>query len=174
MNEPTRTLMQKAYQAFKEFLVIAIYLWLVFAVLLLYKSVILGENIGFVAHGIALFNALALAKVMLIAKELRFAEQFRDRPLIYPTIFKSICFALILGCFKVLEEASVGWYHGRSFTDSVVGIGGGTIKGILSLILVLAVLLIPFFGYTELSNVFGEGKLRTLFFHSRHTDSISS
>jgi len=172
MAEPNRTLKQKAYQELKEFLVIALYLWLIFAVLLLYKSVILAEqNVGFVAHGLALLNALALAKVILIAKALHFAERFKEEPLIYPTIFKSGAFAIILGIFKVLEEVGVGLYHGRSVNESVAAVGGGTLKGILSLVLLLAIVLIPFFGFTELGSVLGEGKLRTLFFHSRHGDS---
>ena len=59
-------------------------------------------------------------------------------------------------------------YHGQSFNESITAIGGGTLKGILSLMALLAVLLIPFFGFTELRRVFGEGKLERLFFTSRH------
>jgi hypothetical protein len=175
MNDSNLTLKQKTYHEMKEFFVIAWYLWLVFALLILYKSVILSENhIPFAAHGLALLNALALAKVMLVAQELHLADQFKGAPLIYPTLFKSAVFAIVLGFFKILEEWAVGWYHGKSFSESVTSIGGGTLMGILSLILLLAVLLIPFFGFTELRRVFGEDKLVKLFFTSRDLVGSSS
>jgi hypothetical protein len=169
------TLKQKAYHEMKEFFVIACYLWLVFGLLVLYKSVILSENhIPFAAHGLALLNAMALAKVMLIAKELRLADQFKGAPLIYPTLFRSAAFAIVLGFFKILEEWGLGWYHGKSFSESMTSIGGGTLNGILSLMLLLAVLLIPFFGFAELCRTFGEEKLVKLFFTSRHLAGNSS
>lgn len=168
-DEPRRTLKQKAYRELKEYLAISCYLWLVFGLFVLYKSVLLSEqHISFVAHGIALFNALALGKVMLVAWDLHFAEKFKDKPLIYPTLFKSAAFAIVLGCFKILEEAGVGWYHHKSFSQSIGDIGGGTLEGILVLVLILAVLLIPFFAFTELRDIFEEGKLAKLFFASRH------
>jgi hypothetical protein len=174
MSDSNLTLKQKAYHETKEFFVIACYLWLVFAPLVLYKSVILTENhIPFAAHGLALLNALALAKVMLVAQELHLADQFKGAPLIYPTLFKSAAFAIILGVFKILEEWAVGWYHGKSFSESMTSIGGGTLKGILSLILLLAVLLIPFFGFTELRQIFGEDKLLKLFLTPRHFGNSS-
>jgi len=63
METPNRTLKQKAYREIKEFLVITIYLWIVFSLLVVHKSIILGENyIDVASHGFALINALALAK----------------------------------------------------------------------------------------------------------------
>ena len=111
---------------------------------------------------------------MLVAQELHLADQFKGAPLIYPTLFKSAAFAIILGFFKLLEEWAVGWYLGKSFSESMTSIGGGTLMGILSLILLLAVLLIPFFGFTELCRVFGEDKLVKVFFTSRHFAGSSS
>jgi hypothetical protein len=47
-----------------------------------------------VAHGIALSNALALAKVMVVARKFRLADQFEDALLIYTTLLKSAAFTL--------------------------------------------------------------------------------
>jgi hypothetical protein len=67
--------------------VIALYLWIVLSLFLAYKSVVLAEHdIDFEAHGLALINALALAKVMLVARALSIGDQANDAPLIYPTI----------------------------------------------------------------------------------------
>ena len=72
MDEPKRTLKQKAYHGLKEYLVISCYLWLVFSLFVIYRAVLLSEGISIVAHGEALINALALGKVMLVAQELDF------------------------------------------------------------------------------------------------------
>jgi hypothetical protein len=168
VNSTTPTLKQRAYHGFKEYLFISCYLCVVFSLFAVYKSVILAEHhIAIASQGFALLNGLALAKVMVVAQELHFADQLKAAPLIYPTLFKSSTFAVLLGCFKILEETAVGFYHGQSFYESITGIGGGTLKGTLSLMALLAVLLIPFFGFTELRRVFGEGKLERLFFTSR-------
>lgn len=168
MKTTSHTLKGKAMEQTKEFLLIVLYLWLVFALLLLYKSIILAEyHISFAYKGFAVINALALGKVMLVAKDLHLGERFDDAPLIYPTLLKSALFTIVLACFKVLEEASVGLYHGKSFTESIADLGGGTLHGILVLTLLLFVVLIPFVAFGELQRVLGEGKLKQIFLRPR-------
>jgi hypothetical protein len=168
MGTSNRTVKQIAFQQLKEFLAIAIYLWAVFGLLILFKSVVLAEHhIPLAYHGFALFNALALAKVMLAAKELHLGELFHEAPLIYPTLLKSALFAVVLACFKILEEAAVGLYHGKSFQQSISDLGGGTLNGILILTFLLFAMLVPFVGYGELQRVLGEGKLEQIFFKPR-------
>ena len=168
MATTSSTLKQKAIEQMKEFLLIALYLWLVFGLFIVYKSVILAEyHIAFAYHGFALINALALGKVMLVAKDLHLGERFDDAPLIYPTLAKSAVFTVVLACFKILEDAAVGLYHGKSFGDSIADLGGGTLQAILTLTLLLFVILIPLVGFGELQRVLGKGKLKQLFFHPR-------
>ena len=170
MQTSSLTLKQKAYRELKEFVAIAIYLWVVFDLFLLYKSVILNaEHIGALAHGLPLINALPLGKIMLIARALHLGGWADDAPLIYPTFIKSAVFSLVLAVFKILEEATVGLYHHRSFQESLADLGGGTLKGILTLTLLLFVMLIPFFGFTELERVLGEGTLAKAFLRRSHS-----
>jgi len=116
----SQNLKHRAYHEMKEGLVIALYLWVVFGLLTIHKSMILAEHhIEFAAHGIALFNALALAKVMVVARKLRLADQFDDAPLIYTTLLKSAAFTVVLACFKILEEAALGMYRGETFRASI-------------------------------------------------------
>jgi hypothetical protein len=121
MATSSQTLKQKAHRELKEFLVISFYLWMVFGLFLLYKSVILNEeHIDFVAQGFAVINALALGKIMLIARALHLGEWADDAPLIYPTLIKSALFSLVLVFFKILEEALVG-LHQRTFQQGIAG-----------------------------------------------------
>jgi hypothetical protein len=144
------------------------YLWVVFALFVLYSSVILSEHrIQFAPHGFALVNALALAKVILVAQKF-VGKWLNEMPLIYTTLFKSAAFAVLLGCLKIIEETLRGLYRGLSYDESIrVAVGGGTLTGALVFMAILAVVLIPLFAFTELSSVLGEGKLRTLLFTPR-------
>jgi hypothetical protein len=168
METTSRTLKQKVIEQMKEFLFIALYLWLVFGLLLMYKSVILGEHhIDFAYHGFALINALALGKVVIIAKDLRLGWRFNNAPLVYPTLVNSAIFTVVLACFKILEDAAVGVYRGKSFAESIADLGGGTLRAIVTLSLLLFVVLVPFIGFGELERVLGEGKLKQIFFYPR-------
>jgi hypothetical protein len=158
---------RKAYEATKEFFFIALYLWVILGLFVVYRSVILAQGISSLEKGFVVVNALVLGKVMLIAKELRLGETSHDAPLIYPTLLKSALFSVVLAFFKILEEAARGLYHGRSFQQSVADIGGGTWQGILCVAALLFVMLIPFFAFTELQRVLGEARLKELFFRWR-------
>jgi hypothetical protein len=167
------SLKHRIYDAMKEFFFIAIYLWLVFGLFVVYRSVILAQqHIPPLETGFAVINALVLGKVMLVAKELHLGDTSHDAPLIYPTLAKSALFSLAMALFKILEEWGQGLYHGRSFHESIANLGGGTWQGIICLTGLLFVLLIPFFGFTELQRVLGKEKLRELFFRSRRKEEI--
>jgi hypothetical protein len=164
----TETLKQRAVRELKEYVVIVLYLWVVFALFLLYKSVILNEeHISFTAKGVALINALVLGKFVLIARAFHLGDQANDAPLIYPTLLKSALFSLVLAGCKILEDAAIGMYRGKSLSESIADLGGGTAKGILTLTLIMFVMFIPFFAYGELQRALGMGKLREMFFHSQ-------
>ncbi|HXW92549.1 MAG TPA: hypothetical protein VEK33_18525 [Terriglobales bacterium] len=168
MGTTSKALKQKAYHEFKNYIVIVLYLWLVFGLLLLYKSVILDEeHISSLSHGIALINALVLGKFVLIARALHLGDTAEEAPLVYPTLLKSASFSIVLAGCKILEDAAIGFYHEKSFSESISNLAGGALKGILTLTLLMFVMFIPFFGFGELQRVLGEVKLVQLFFRRR-------
>jgi hypothetical protein len=168
MASSIEVLKQKAYRQLREFLIIAAYLWGIFGLLEVHKSMILAEHhVNFAYHGFALINALALAKVMLVAQHLHFGKQFNEKPLIYPTLGKSLLFTGVLACFKVLEEAAMSLYGRESFHQRMAELGTGSWKGFLTLSVLVLVLLIPFVGFGEPQRVLGAGKLGELFFRQR-------
>jgi hypothetical protein len=175
VSEIRRTLKQRVFHGMREYLIISLYLFVVFSLFATYKAVILAEHqIKIVPQGLALINALALGKVILVGQELRLADQFGNAPLIYPTLLKSFVYTLLLACFKILEEAVVGMYHGETFGESIAVVAGASSwKGILSLTVLLFVVLMPFFGFTELRRVLGEDRLVGGFFRARHLLNLS-
>lgn len=159
------TLKQKLYHGFKDYIVITLYLWVIFALFDIYKSVLVAQyQIDLVAKSFALINALALAKIALIAREFKLDERLRPvgRPLIYPTLLNAAAFAALMAFFKILEEVAVGMYHHKSVAQSIGEIGGSW-KGIACLSGIFFVMLIPFCAFSELGIVLGEGKLARYF-----------
>jgi len=170
MATPALTVKERVYRGIKDYILITLYLWLIFALFDVYRSVLVSQyHLDVVANSFALINALALAKIALIAKEFRLDARLRQkgRPLIYPTLLNAAAFAGLLAVFKILEEVAVGMYHGQSFAASLTSWGGGSLKAIFCLAGVFFVMLIPFCAFSELGIFLGEGKLKHLFFGSQ-------
>lgn len=161
---------QVAYLQLKEFLIVFFYLWLIFALFNAQKAIILAqEHVEFTGYGFALINALALAKFMMIGKEINLADNiFKQKPLIYPTLLKSLVFAILLTILRVLKEVAVRLFKGHSFEESLKALVDHNAKVVVAAGAIMFVMLIPFFAFTELSRHFGEGRLGRLFLHSRH------
>ena len=87
------------------------------------------------------------------------------RATIYPTLLKSFVFTIVLACFKIVEDGAIGMLHGKSFHESAVLVAGASWKGELILATWFFVMLIPFFGFSELRRVFGPDRLVNVFFH---------
>ena len=162
-NRHKPDLKEKAAHQLREFLVITIYLWALFALLVINQSVVLarGEP-DYQAHGFAIFNALMLAKILLTGEDLRFGTRFKDKPLVYSILYKCFIFALFLIGFHIVERVIGGVLHGRSVAQSFPDIGGGSLNRILSLGATVFVALIPFFAFREISRVIGPGELWSL------------
>ena len=53
-------------------------------------------------------KALLLAKFMLMGRMLQIGKRFRNKPLIWPTLYHSLMFLLLLLILTTLEELLVG------------------------------------------------------------------
>ena len=93
------TVARRLYHQLVQFLLIAIYLFVVFGILALHEEVVAAKNhITYHFYGFALINAIILGKVMLVAEDLNFGNRFfRTKPLVYPIVFKAIVFTLLSG-----------------------------------------------------------------------------
>ena len=140
----------------KKFGTLFLYLALVFGLFTLHQWVVLASNhISYVFYGASVINALILAKIMLVAEALHFGERFRDKPLAYPILYKSVAFGLMLVIAYIAEEVIVGLLKGESLAQSAPELGGGTPAGIAAIALIMCVALIPFFAFKELRRVYG-------------------
>jgi hypothetical protein len=149
----------------KKFGTLFLYLAVVFGVFTVHQWVVLASNhISYVFYGASVINALILAKIMHVAEALHFGERFRDKPLAYPILYKSVAFGLLLVVAYVVEEVIVGVLKGESLGQSVPDLGGGTPAGLLAVAVIMCVALIPFFAFKELRRVYGGAAFDSLVF----------
>lgn len=142
-----------------------LYLWVVLGLLMLHESVVLSRHdIIFTRYGFALVTALILAKVMLILEKLPIGRVFENKPLYVPILFKSAVYAVVFLAFLIAEEA-IGWLvEGKSVSDSIPSIGGGTPQGYTLTLVIFSLALVPYFTFTEIGRVIGTDKLHRLIF----------
>jgi hypothetical protein len=143
--------------------VIFVYLWALFSLFALHKGIIVREGI-ISGQALAIVNAFILAKVMFLAARFGLGDIFRERPLIYPVIFKSAVFSLLLVTFYVAEETGIGMLRGETFAESFPDIGGGGAIGLIAALVILFIVLIPFFAFQELGRTIGSDMLSNVFF----------
>jgi hypothetical protein len=162
---------EKATLELKRFLEITLYLWVVFGLMSIHKSVILSqEHLDYPEQTFAIVNALIFAKVLLVAEAFHLGTRFTERPLIYPILYKCLIFTLVILGFHYGESILVGVLHGKAIANSLPQPGGGSPKVILSLCAMSFMLLLPLFGFEEVGRVIGYKELRDLFLEPRASD----
>ena len=164
MNKVLDRIIETSLAEGKQLLWIVIYFWVLFAVFTVFRSLVLNDHNLFYHQGFAIINAWLLAKVVLTAEFFQVADNLKHKPLVYPIVFKSAVFCVLLMCFYIIEEMLVGMWHGKTVVKSFPNIGGGGWKGMLVVGSILFVALIPFFSYRELARVFGKDQLHSLIF----------
>jgi uncharacterized protein (DUF1810 family) len=164
VSERLRRLKTGAIDETRELFGIFIYLWVLLSLFSLHKALVLNEESLIYHQGFAIINALALAKVVLVAEYFHVGDNLKNRPLIYPIMFKSAVFAMILLCFHIIEETLLEVLHGKKISQSIPDIGGGTLQGILMIGIIMFVVLTPFFAFRELGRAIGTEQLRSLLF----------
>jgi len=88
-------------------------------------------------------------------------------PLIWPTLYRSLAFFILLLILNALEEIVVGLMHGRKTADSLAGMGGGSLDQLVATSIVGLLILIPFFAFRVLGEAVGERNLVRVFFQPR-------
>ena len=92
------------------------------------------------------------------------ADDQAHRPLIYPILYKSVVFALLLIIFHVLEEVLKEMWHGKAVVDSI---GAQGLEQTIVLYVIMFVVLMPFFALREIGRDVGDDKLFEQFFLRR-------
>jgi hypothetical protein len=105
---------------------------------------------------------------LLLGRIFHVGERFKSLPLIWPTLYKSLAFLILLLVLNALEEIVLGLVHHRPVADSLAEFGGGTFDQLIATSIVGLLILIPFIAFRTLGEVIGEHNLVKVFFLSRH------
>ena len=161
-------LKERAIEEFKLFWIIALYLWVFLGSFTVYRRLVIAETgTAYLHYGIAVIEALVIAKVILIGRMFGFSRRFEDKPLIMPVLYKSILFGILVMLFGVFEHLVEGWVHKQGLWGGLREIGelGAYELGARSLMLIVA--FVPFFAFWEIGRVLGHHKLAAMFFGKR-------
>jgi len=164
VNDRLRRLKSGAIDESKKLFAIFIYLWVLLSLFSFHKAIVLKKEYVIYDQGFALINALVLAKVVLLGEFFHLGDRLKNRPLIYPILFKSGVFAVLLICFHVVEQTFSGVLRGETLSQSIPGLGGGKLQDILMIGIIMFVVLIPFFAFRELERAIGPEELHALLF----------
>lgn len=160
----------------KRLLIIFLYLWVIFGLFVLHERIVLRQSgMTFTwRDGFAAINALALAKVMLVAEDLNLARWIKNGPLIYPILLESATIAIILLVFKIIEESIIGLLKHKALASSASEVGGGGVVGMICFVVIAFVVLIPFIAFRHVGRELGPGRLNAMLFGTRIPDDLPS
>ena len=164
----TEALAKKVGHELIEYGFNVVYLALVFATITTYRRLLLSAyEIDYTDYWIPVIEALILGKVISIGSVFHLGRSLEDRPLIYPTLYKTVAFTLLVAVFKVAEHAIKGLVTGAGVAAGIAEYAAKGWEVILANGLILFVALIAFFAMKELGRVLGREKIAHLFFRPR-------
>ena len=164
-NVRREALKEKAIDELKAYWIIAIYLAIFLGALTVYRRVILAEfGVVYLHYGVAVVEALIIAKVILIGKVFGFSRWLEDRALIYPVLFKSVLFGVLVFLFGIVEHLVEGWFHKERVSVIFAKIASIGADELVARALMLIVAFVPFFAFWELGRVIGLRRLSTMYF----------
>ena len=142
-----------------------LYLTLIFAVFNSYKRLILANYyISYSNWGISLIKALVLAKVIMLGNIFHFGRNLENKPLILPTLFKTVMFTMWVAVFAAVESAIRGFLHGKGLDGALDHLLSEGTHEFFAKCLVVFFAFIPYFAFKEFGRVLGKGKIWQLFF----------
>lgn len=157
-------LKERAIEELKVYWIITLYLWVLLGLFTVYRRLIVAESgISYLHYGIALIEALVIAKVVLIGRLFGFSRRFEDRALIFPVIYKSVLFGVLVMLFGVLEHLVTGWIHKQGLLGGLEELASIGRDELAARTLMLIVALVPFFSFCELGRVLGMKELTAMF-----------
>src|SRR5215471_14336286 len=155
-----RILVHELFEYFFNFAFLAFFL-LAFA---WYRRLLLASyHIQYFGYWAPLIEAAVLAKVIMIGDALHLGRAFRNKPLIVPTIYRTIVYSVFVVLFSVLEHVVGALFHGKKASDGLAELTSTGWQGLLAWYVLIIVAFLPFFTLKEIERVFGEEKIRGMF-----------
>lgn len=164
----TAKLKERVIEEFKLFWIITLYLWVFLGSFTVYRRLVVAESgAAYLHYGIALIEALIIAKVILIGRMFRMSRRYEERPLVVPVLYKSVLFGILVLTLGVVERVVEGWFRQQGLAGGLRAIGDLGAYELGARVLMLIVAFVPFFAFWEIGRVLGAEKLAAMFFSRR-------
>lgn len=161
-----------AVKEVRRFLVLFLYLWILFGLFVLNEAIVYRQQgLHFVFQGLAILNALILAKVMLVFEELDVARWLKREPIALTIVFEALLCTLLFLCFHVAERLAVGLLHGGGVAASVPSFGGGGLLGVMIAASIILISLLPFFTFKHVARAIGAERMKDILFRYPETST---
>jgi hypothetical protein len=151
----------------KQFLLVALYMYVCFIALLLYSASIAGAHVGFAHAGAALLKAMLLAKFVLLSHWLHLGERSRGWRGIYSVLYQALAMWAFMVLLTVIERVIETLVHGESIAAALTALHGQALVAALAHGLVLFLVLLPYVAFRQVGAVLGPGELNRIFFKPR-------
>ena len=168
MHEEKPGWKKRALDELRKLSITVMYIWVLLSVFTLHREIILANyHINYSAKfGFAFINAVILAKFMWLGEILHVGKKAAGKALLYSMLWNSALFSLILTVCQRLEEALVKVWHGQSFAASFSEAVAAP-RGIFATMLLMFVVLIPFFFAKGLIEILGKDEIKRLLLKAR-------
>ncbi len=156
------SLKERAISELKEFWTVAAFLAVFLGAFANYRRAIMAEaGLHYGNWGVAIVEALVLAKIILIGEALHLGDRLRNLSIVFSSIWRSIVFGVLVVAFKVVELAVRALVKGES---PVVEWSKrlSDVDEVLAHAIVIIVAFVPFFMLREVGNLLGEHHLHGL------------
>ena len=164
----TGALKEKAREELAEYALNVVYLGVVFATFTVYRRLLLAaHDITYTNYGFALVEALILGKVIMIGSVFRLGRGLEDKPLILPTLYKTVVFTVFVALFTLAERVVKGLVADHGIAAELAEFAAQGYEVIFANLMVVFVALIPFFAMKELGRAVGRDRIARLFFSKR-------
>ena len=158
VNETKKGLKQAILHELIRYWLIVLYMTIFFGAFASYRRLLLAHyGISYEDYGIAVIRALVLAKVVLVAETLRLGRGYENKPLIVPTLYKTLLFTVCVALFDIAEGLVRGFMSGLGSIGAVDDVLSRFNYEWLSRALVIFFAFLPFFAVGELRRVLGNG-----------------
>ena len=168
MHEEKPGWKKRALAELRKLSITVMYVWVLLCVFTLHSEIILAQHhIDYSAKfGFNFINAVILAKFMWLGEILHAGKKAGGKVLLHSMLWNSAIFAVILMVCHLLEEALVKVWHGQSFAASFSETVADP-RNIFATMLLMFVVLIPFFFAKGLIEILGKDEIKRLLLKAR-------
>lgn len=152
---------ERAREELRRFLIVSAYLFVCLLAILVYRMVLLHQTgLHSLSLGFAAGKALILGKFLLIGEAVDLGSRVRVRTLVERIAYRVVLMGLLLIVLTIVEEVVVGWFHGRSVSQTLAEMLAQSVPMILTHCILMLLILVPLIAFTEIDAALGVGTLK--------------